>query len=74
MKNFFQMSSKAAEIIVDNYNSSFPFGFKTLASQLGEADFWIDNPGILDGVVGIILALNFFGSTKKHLWTDLFAV
>jgi len=73
-EKFFQASHHAAQILIDCYNPSFSFGFQTLATQLGEDEIWIDNPGILDGAAGVVLALNLLGSSEKQIWTDLFIV
>ncbi len=73
-EKFLEISHNIAELIVNLYSDEHPFGYKTLASQKNEPEKWIDNPGCLDGVVGIVSSLLFFSSSKKPLWLDMFAI
>ena len=71
---FAQMTRFTADRILSCYDVSRPFGFATLSSQLGEPEVWIDNPGLLDGVSGIVLALLAYEQGRRPLWKGLFAI
>ena len=74
LEHFLKKSLSAANLIIEKFNTNMPFRFKVLASYPGEEPILIDNPGILDGVTGIVLSLLLTTSKKRELWTDLLFV
>jgi len=73
-ERFLEISYSIAKQIINLYSHEHPFGYKTLASQGSEPEKWIDNPGCLDGTIGVVLSLLFFCSDRKPLWLDMFAI
>lgn len=60
--------------ILGCYDATLPFGFKTEASTPGDEVLLIDNPGLLDGVAGILLPLLFRQSNVRRPWLSLFVL
>ncbi|MCE5316119.1 MAG: lanthionine synthetase C family protein [Parachlamydia sp.] len=64
-----------ARDILEQYDSTHPFGFKTEASfPDSDAVLKIDNAGLLDGVTGILLPLLFLKSGERRPWLSLFVL
>jgi hypothetical protein len=67
--------SKLKMEILAHYNEDFPFGFRCLAADPdSDNECSIDNAGLLDGVVGILLSLLFTMRKEPRLWTSLFMI
>lgn len=56
------------------YHPSHLFGFQTIHVAEPEDYRWIDHPGLLNGAVGIALALLLVHSQEEVIWTRIFLI
>lgn len=70
---FFTQANWTTRAIIEQYRDDLPFGFSCVSStNCPNTTVWIDNPGLLDGVVGTLLSLLFFTSRTARPWMQLF--
>lgn len=70
---FLNTSTRISENILKKYNKEFPFGFKTDLSYKNK-ELFIDNPGLMDGAVGVVLSLLFQLSDRPRPWLPIFLI
>ena len=71
-KVFADTVKKLQTNILDLYDDSLPFGFKCQPGGNDQKKGTVDNPGLLDGSIGIILSLLFSQSKTPRPWLEIF--
>ena len=56
------------------YSPHHPFGFQTVNVTPFDEYQWIDDPGLLDGAVGMALSLLLTENKNNDLWTRIFLI
>ncbi len=69
---YFKIAKEIEEDLKKSYNPLYPFGFRSLNLGLKEKQALIDTPGLLQGAVGIGLALLEVQGRVKSPWNQVF--
>lgn len=69
---FSETANKISYSILERYSENHPFGFKTVNRGQGGQESILDNIGLIDGSIGIILSLLFHQSQRSSPWVQTF--
>ena len=65
---FVEMASELTQQILNLFEPDSPFGFRDIEADNSE----VDNPGLLDGAVGVALTLLAVATDIEPIWDHMF--